>query len=67
MHRSRGNVQKLDMEIPQGFASRMTGAIHRIKQTREIWGFVMWGLLKATRERVETTTEFTDEARHDRG
>jgi hypothetical protein len=56
MRKTSGIVQKLDIGAPGALFGRLSGTLHRIQQTRE----------KASRERVETTTELADETPHDR-
>jgi hypothetical protein len=65
MRKSAGNVQKLDIPIPSTLLGRISGTLRRIQQTRETWTLSWWGI-KASRERVETTTELASEASHER-
>jgi hypothetical protein len=65
MRRTGGNVKKLDIGIPAAVFGRLSGTLHRIRQTRETWNLSFWGM-KASREHVETTTEMANEVLRDR-
>jgi hypothetical protein len=65
MRKIDGDVKKLDMGIPATVFGRLSGTLHRIRQTRETWNLSFWGM-KASREHVETTTEMANEVPHDR-
>ena len=65
MRKSRGFVQKLDVEVPAGFRGLLSGTLRRIKQVSETWKIKACGIT-ASRERVETTLEAMDEVARDR-
>lgn len=65
MRKSSGIVQKLDIGAPGALFGRISGTLHRIRQIRETWNLSVWGV-RASRERVETTTELSNEPPHER-
>jgi hypothetical protein len=65
MRKSGGVVQNLDVSIPANHGRFLSGALRTIKQVTETWKIRGWGIT-ASRERVETTLEATDEVGCDR-